>query len=131
MSGILDEYVKLEDKYYHLKLDKDELGRRNQELNMILGELKSDNARLMALVSEKYEISPDLVRANSKLYQQGLRIRAMKASIKDLKEKLAHKLTDGEVIELIRAYANQKEEAEILRRIIERMKDGTNQCRRD
>ena len=131
MSGILDEYVKLEDKYYHLKLDKDELGRRNQELNMILGELKSDNARLTALVSEKYEISPDLARANSKLYQQGLRIRAMKAAIKDLKEKLAHKLTDGEVIELIKAYANKKEEAEILRRIIERMKDGTNQCRRD
>ena len=120
MSGILDEYVKLEDKYYHLKLDKDELGRRNQELNMILGELKSDNARLTALVSEKYEISPDLARANSKLYQQGLQIRVMKAAIKDLKEKLAHKLTDGEVIELIKAYANKKEEAEILRRIIEK-----------
>ena len=46
----------------------------------------------------------------------------MKATIKMLKEKLAHKLSDGEVIEIIRAYARKKEEVDVLKDILERIK---------
>lgn len=122
MTKIVEEYMQLLDRVEHLKLDNRALGERNKDLNERLGELRSENARLAAMMSEKYEITPDAARANSKLYQAGLRIRGMKATIKHLKEQLAHKLSDGDVIELIRAYARKKEEVEILKNILERIK---------
>lgn len=122
MTKIVDELLKTRDDLKHVTLDKEALGKRNFDLNLRIGELKRENATLSAMLAEKFEITPDAIRANSKLYQAGLRIRGMKATIKMLKEKLAHKLSDGEVIEIIRAYARKKEEVDVLRDILERIK---------
>lgn len=122
MTKIFDELLKTRDDLKHVTLDKEALGKRNFDLNLRLGELKRENATLSAMLAEKFEITPDAIRANSKLYQAGLRIRGMKATIKHLKEQLAHKLSDGDVIELIRAYARKKEEVEILKNILKRIK---------
>lgn len=122
MTKIVDELLKTQDDLKHVTLDKEALGKRNFDLNLRLGELKRENATLSAMLAEKFEITQDAIRANSKLYQAGLRIRGMKATIKMLKEKLAHKLSDGEVIEIIRAYARKKEEVDVLKDILERIK---------
>ena len=132
--SLVDEYVKLQKDYDRLKMDYAAQGKQNDQMNHMINTLTAENKRMLAMTSEHYDITVDALKANVKIVSLCSRVKSQQTTIKILKDKLAHKLSDKDVIELIRAYANKKEEAEILKRIIERIKDvecGTDKLARD
>ena len=82
----LGELAKLQRRYDQLSNDYVKRGLKNQELNMRLQELISENATMKAMLCEHYEITPTLLQANIKLYRREQQVKDKQCIIKHMKE---------------------------------------------
>lgn len=83
----LGELAKLQRRYDELSNDYIKRGLKNQELNMRLQELISENATMKAMLCEHYEITPTLLQANIKLYRREKQVKTKQNIIKHLQNK--------------------------------------------
>lgn len=60
----------------------------NIELNQKNGELFSENNTMQKMLCEKYEIIPEVLKLNIKLYNREAQVRSKQMVIKSLKAKL-------------------------------------------
>lgn len=90
MDKVLDQLVKLTEKYAQLKQDYKKRGEKVTELNTINQRLESELTTLKYITCEKFNIKKDVLSANIKIYRLERQIGDKNSIIRHLKEKLAN-----------------------------------------
>lgn len=86
MSKIVEEFIKLNLDFKNLKRKYELQGQKNNDLFHKNQELVSENLILKELICEKYEIIPEVLYANIKLYRKEKQVKDTNIRIKKIKE---------------------------------------------
>ena len=81
--GNLTAYIELHKDYEKLKQKYLKQGKKNNELHQLNQALVSENTILKQFVCEKFEIKPDVLGANIKMYQQQKKARDASIRVKE------------------------------------------------
>lgn len=83
MGNNVMAYIELSKDYEKLKRKCMQQGKKNNELHQLNQALVSENTILKELVCEKYEIKPDVLSANIKMFQQQKKARDASIRVKE------------------------------------------------
>lgn len=71
------QYLRLKNKYL-------KRGETNTELNLLNKQLTSENTALKAMICENFEITPDVLHANIKLYRKEQQVKTKQRILKHI-----------------------------------------------
>lgn len=84
-AELIEQLTTLQKKYEHLKIDYKRRGEINAELNIKNQYLVAENNNLKSMMCENYEITPDILALNIKLYNRERQVKTKQYIIKHLK----------------------------------------------
>jgi hypothetical protein len=84
-AELIEQLTFLQQKYEHLKFNYKRRGEINAELNIKNQYLIAENNDLKAMMCEKFEITPDILALNIKLYNRERQVKTKQCIIKHLK----------------------------------------------
>lgn len=84
-AELIEQLTTLQKKYEYLKIDYKRRGEINAELNIKNQYLVAENNNLKSMMCENYEITPDILALNIKLYNRERQVKTKQYIIKHLK----------------------------------------------